>query len=123
MISKTDILLLHKFVILDFGGADGVREESLLLSAISRPFQTFDGKELYPSPLAKAAALAESIIINHPFIDGNKRLGAVVMLAMLQEYQIPFLATQDELYNMVISVSTGETRFEEIVEWLRSRCG
>lgn len=63
MISKTDILLLHKFLILDFGGADGLRDEALLSSAISRPFQTFDGKELYQSPLSKIAALTESIII------------------------------------------------------------
>lgn len=78
MISEADILLLHEFSVLDFGGSKELRNRNLLLSAINRPFQTFDGKELYQSPFEKAAALGESLIINHPFVDGNKRTAFIV---------------------------------------------
>ena len=72
MILIEDILLLHYLSIEEFGGSHGIRDEQLLHSAIARPYQSFDGQELYPTPIEKAAALCESIIVNHPFIDGNK---------------------------------------------------
>jgi len=121
MISETDILLLHKLSIVDFGGAREVRDRNLLLSAVSRPFQTFDGKELYPSPYEKAAALGESLIINYPFVDGNKRTALLAMLALLEEYSIKLSADSDEVYNFVIAMSTAEKRFEEIVAWLKTK--
>ena len=70
------------FQLKDFGGSSGVRDIGLLESAIARPFQTFGGEDLYHSPFAKAAAVAESLIINHPFVDGNKRTGIIVMIAL-----------------------------------------
>ena len=85
MILLKDILNLHKLSIEEYGGSDGLRDTDLLESAIARPFQTFNGKDLYPSIFEKAAALGESIIINHPFIDGNKRTGTIAMIALLQE--------------------------------------
>ena len=88
-------------------------------SAIARPFQTFDGGDLYPSVFQKAAALGESLIINHPFIDGNKRTGAVAMIALLEENGLHLLADEDNLYNFVISISKREKKFEKIVEWLK----
>ena len=72
MILLEEVLLLHEFSIKDFGGASGIRNIGLLESAIARPFQTFGGEDLYPSPFDKAAAIGESLIENHPFIDGNK---------------------------------------------------
>ena len=74
MISKELVLNLNKIIAEFSGGSAGIRDEKLLLSAINRPFQTFDGKELYPSAIDKSAAIFQSIIINHPFIDGNKRM-------------------------------------------------
>jgi death on curing protein len=68
MILKADILKLHELSIKKYGGSQGIRDEGLLDSAIARPFQTFDGLDLYFSTIEKAAAIAESIIINHPFI-------------------------------------------------------
>lgn len=120
MISLADILFLHESAIADYGGSKGVRDEGLLLSAVSRPFQTFDGKELYPGPIEKAAAVAESIISNHPFVDGNKRVGMLAMLAMLYEYGFRLDASGDDLYRFIISISTGDVGFDQIVRWLQS---
>ena len=119
MILLEDVLMLHEFSIKDFGGSRGVRDIGLLESAIARPFQTFGGEDLYPSPIDKAAAVAESLIINHPFVDGNKRTGVVVMIALLKEYNIHVKANNDSLYQFTISISTGEVKFDQIVEWLK----
>ena len=121
MILESDILLLHKLSIVDFGGSEILRDRNLLLSAIARPFHTFDGKELYPSPIEKAAALGESLIINHPFVDGNKRTAFLAMVALLQEYKIELQSEETEVYEFVIAMSTGNKKFKEIVEWLSSR--
>ncbi len=118
MISEIDILLLHEFSILDFGGAKEIRDRNALLSAIARPFQTFDGKDLYPGPFEKAAALGESLIINHPFVDGNKRTAFLGMLALLSEYGIELSTGENEMYDFIIAMSTGQIKYEEIVEWL-----
>ena len=118
MISESDILLLHKLCVADFGGSMELRDRNLLLSAISRPFQTFDGSELYKTAIEKAAALGESLIINHPFVDGNKRTAMLAMLSLLNEYDIYVTAGSDELYQTIISMASGDKRFDEIVTWL-----
>ncbi len=120
MILLKDVLLLHEFSIKDFGGASGIRDIGLLESAIARPFQTFGGKDLYPSPFDKAAAMGESLIENHPFVDGNKRTGMLAIVALLKEYGIEVNADSDGLYQFTISISTGEIKFEKIVEWLKN---
>lgn len=119
MILLEDILRLHEFSIEKYGGSHGLRDSGLLESAIARPFQSFGGEDLYPSIFEKAAALGESLIINHPFIDGNKRTGTVAMIALLEENGLRLSIDQDDLYNFVVSISTGEKKFEEIVEWLK----
>lgn len=119
MILLEDILHLHQQSIDLHGGARGVRDISLLESAIARPFQTFGGDDLYPSPFEKAAALAESLIVNHPFVDGNKRTGTLAMVAFLMECGYKIIATEEDLYNFIISISTGEIKFDEIVDLLK----
>lgn len=76
---------------------------------------------MYPSPIEEAAALFESIIINHPFIDGNKRTAYVLMKFLLFKNDILIDADQDEKYKMAIDASKGEIRFDEIVSWLQSK--
>lgn len=119
MIFLSDILELHQLSINKYGGAVGVRDMGLLESAIARPFQTFNGIELYTTPIEKAAALAESIITNHPFVDGNKRAGALAMFAFLKEYNIQLTCTNNVLYDFIISISTSQTAFESIVNWIK----
>jgi len=118
MISIDDILLLHERSIKDYGGSKGVRDLGLLESSIARPFQTFAGNDLYNDALKKAAALVESLIINHPFVDGNKRIGALAMIAFLKESNYYLTASSEKLYEFIISISTGEIKFDAILVWL-----
>ena len=120
MILIGDVLQLHDASINDFGGSKGVRDLGLLESAIARPFQTFGGKYLYITAIEMAAALGESLIINHPFIDGNKRTGILCIIALLFEFNLKFTADQESTYNFTIQISTGEMKFEEIVIWLKN---
>lgn len=96
------------------GGSSGKRDNNGLLSALNRPYQTFDGIDLYPTGIEKAAAILESIIINHPFIDGNKRMRYAFMRLLLAEDGFDMFAPEDEIYNFVISVSEGKLNTEEI---------
>jgi death on curing protein len=120
MITKEIVLQLHELSIITYGGSKGIRDEGLMESAIARPYQTFGGEDLYPTAIEKAAAIAESIIINHPFVDGNKRTGYLAMLAILEYGELELSVTNDKIYSFVISISTGETKFEQIVEWLKA---
>ncbi len=120
MILIDDILKVHQYSIDNFGGASGIRDLGGLESAVARPFQTFGGEELYNSIFEKGAALGESLIINHPFIDGNKRTGFIAMIALVEEEGYLLKATIEEAYNFTIKISTGEAKFEEIVAWLKN---
>jgi death-on-curing protein len=119
MISVKQAIEIHEIVVKAFGGSIGVRDLGALESALARPFQTFGGEDLYSDFFTKAAAIAESVIINHPFIDGNKRTGYVLMEAILRLGNLKITAANDDLYNFVISISTGEKKIEKIVEWLK----
>jgi death-on-curing protein len=121
MIELRDALNIHDILIEKFGGSKGVRDQGSLESALHRPFATFDNQELYPFPSDKAAAILESILINHPFIDGNKRTAYVLMRIVLLEGGFDLNADQDDKYQMVIAASTGEIRFEEIKHWIQTR--
>lgn len=121
MISEHEILEIHAILIEEFGGADGVRDIGLLNSALNRPYQTFDGIELYATPIDKAAAILESIVKNHPFADGNKRTGYVLARLVLMDHKLDIYADQDQKYKFVIAISTGELNFDQIKEWLEQR--
>ncbi len=118
MISEKEALEIHAILLERFGGSSGVRDRALLDSALNRPFQTFDGNELYPSPIEKAAAMLECIVKNHPFIDGNKRTGYVLARLCLIKERVDILADQNQKYAFVIDISTGKIDFEQIKEWL-----
>lgn len=122
MILIEDIIAIHDASIEVFGGSKGIRDLGMLESAIARPFQTFGGEDLYPAPEEKAAALCESIIVNHPFVDGNKRTGFAAMVALLMEYGIQLTAAENDAYQTIIKVSTGELRFEGLRDWLGINC-
>lgn len=109
---------IHDILIKTFGGATGIRDKSSLDAALSRPYQTFDAKQLYSSPHEKAAALIESILINHPFIDGNKRTGYVLMRLLLMKHGYDIKANEQEKYDFVINIAAGQSNYSEILKWL-----
>jgi death on curing protein len=113
MISIETILRLHELSITHYGSSTGIRDGGLMESAIARPFQTFGGEDWYPSAYEKAAAIGESIIINHPFIDGNKRTGFLALLAILEEGNIATTLPNEDIYSFVIKISTGELTLKE----------
>ena len=119
MISLHETEELHKVLIEKFGGTTGLRDIGGLQSALSRPFQTFNNVDLYPSVLEKAAALIESILNNHPFIDGNKRIGYVLTLLFLMSNGYGINASQGVKYQFVIDIASGKMNFEEILNWLQ----
>src|SRR5258706_3351796 len=103
MIDTKEVEEIHNILIEKFGGAKVIRDSGALESATGRPYQTFDGKDLYPEPVDKAAAFFESIISNHPFVDGNKRTAYVLMRLILKGYKLDIDANQNEKYDFVIS--------------------
>ena len=121
MISVELVINLHEILIDKFGGLHGIRDHKALESAISRPFMTFDQKDLYPTPIEKAAALIESLISNHPFLDGNKRIGYVLMRYFLLENNLDIRATQSEKYNLVIKIAKGQISTKQICNWISEK--
>ena len=117
-LSQKQILALHSALIKEFGGSDGVRDEGLLESALAAPFQTFGGEPVYPSLQAKAAQLGFGLVCNHPFVDGNKRIGTHVMLVFLALNGVELTYTQRELVDAILQVAAGETGYDELLEWL-----
>ena len=120
MILKEDVLILHELSVQSYGGSHGIRDIGLPKGAIARPFQTFGGEDLYPTMYEKAAALGESLIINHPFLDGNKRTGILAVAAFLLESGFEINSSEEELYNFTIDISTGTLKFDDIFLWLKN---
>ena len=118
MISINEVLNIHQELINRFGGRLGIRDIQLLESALQRPFQTFDGKALYETPLEKAAALTESLLRNHPFIDGNKRVAYAVLRLFLKSTGYSILAVQEQKYQFIIAVASGELTYAQIYQWI-----
>lgn len=118
MLTKEQIILLHRELIKETGGADGIRDEGLLESALSAPFQSFDGIDSFPSIQQKAARLGFGLIKNHAFVDGNKRIGVHAMLVFLALNGIEIEYTQEELSTAILKVAAGDYSFENLVKWV-----
>ena len=118
-LSIAEIISLHAKVIAQSGGSFGLRDQGALESAIAQPEMTFDGDDLYPTIAEKAGALGHSLIQNHPFVDGNKRVGhaAMEVFLVLNGYEIT--ASVDEQEQMVLSVATGQKSRAAFSEWLK----
>jgi death-on-curing protein len=117
-LSLTEVLLLHARIVQLVGGAGGVRDFRLLESAIARPQATFSETDLYPALWDKAAALMESLIQNHPFVDGNKRTGLVATGIFLERNGCQLAANSDQVFEFTMSVARGEARHQDIARWL-----
>lgn len=120
MLSKRQILLLHSMLVAQSGGMDGLRDEGLLDAAINMPLQTFGGQELYPTILEKAARLGYGLIRNHPFLDGNKRIGTHAMLVFLDINNITFSYEDEDLISTILHVAAGAMDCNAFLEWLKA---
>ncbi len=118
-LTEEQVLFIHSRLIDETGGSHGIRDVGLLQSAVSRPKATFGGKDLYPDIFYKAAAFMESLIKNHPFIDGNKRTAITSAGIFLQRNGYILETAQRELEQFTLSVATGKASFEDAVKWLR----
>ena len=118
ILSERQIVLLHDHLIHETGGAPGLRDEALLQSALAAPFQSFSGTDVFPSLQQKAARLAYGLVSNHPFIDGNKRIGAHAMLVFLELNGIVLEYSQNELSDLFLSVAASNQNYEDILRWL-----
>lgn len=117
------VLFIQARLVAETGGSYGLRELGLLESACARPFATFDGVDLYPDLFAKAAALMHSLINNHPFVDGNKRVGVTAALLFLRMNGVEVRPEPAELVRFTLEVAKGRETVESIVRWLRSQTG
>ena len=119
-LTPEQVLFIHARLIAETGGEHGIRDLGLLSSAVSRPQAVFEGNELYPDIHTKAAALLESLINNHPFVDGNKRTGITAAVMFLQMNNHSLIASNQELESFVLYVASGKQSFDSIKEWMKS---
>ena len=116
--SKEKVLLLHKLLADATGGSVGVRDEGLLDSALEGAFAGFGDTEFYPTKEEKGARLGYTLISNHAFVDGNKRIGVYVMLSFLEMNGIRISCSDDELVHIGLSVADGSMSYEELLAWV-----
>ena len=117
--SKEKVLLLHKFIAEETGGSVGVRDEALLESALEAAFAGFGDKEFYPTKEEKGARLGYTLISNHAFVDGNKRIGMYVMLTFLEVNGIRMDCTNEEVTDVGLGVASGSMNYEDLLKWVR----
>lgn len=120
-LSLAQVLDLHRRAIEQSGGATGLRDLGALQSAVAQPRMSFGGSDLYPTLESKAAALAYSLIRNHPFVDGNKRVGHAAMEAFLMLNGFEITATVDEAEKLIIELASGAVSREALYDWSQ-RC-
>ena len=120
-LSLEQVLALHRLQRLRFGGAAGLRDRGALEAALGRPQMTFGGEDLYPDVAAKAAALMHSLVMNHPFVDGNKRVGAHAGILFLIVNGVEPAFSPADLVAITLAVARGELSAEALAIWLRQR--
>ena len=118
-IDKEKVLLLHQLIAQETGGSIGVRDIGLLESALNNAYATFDGEELYKSKEEKAASLGYSLISNHAFVDGNKRIGMYVMLTFLAVNGIEIECTNEDVVTVGLGIACSEIGYDELLEWIK----
>ncbi len=119
ILNKQQILTLHKMLIEQSGGSPEIRDEGLLESALNAPFQSFGDTDLYPSLLEKAARLGYGLIKNHPFVDGNKRIGTHTMLVFLAINHAELAYSDEELISLILGIAAGEYDDKHLLNWLQ----
>jgi len=117
-ITKEQVIYMHEILINETGGSHGIRDNGLLESALNAPFQSFDGEYLYKSLQLKAAKLGFFIVKNHPFVDGNKRIGLLSMLTFLELNNMEITCTDNELINLGFGLASGDIDEKYLLDWI-----
>lgn len=118
-LTPEQVLFLHSRLIAETGGHHGIRDMSMLLSAIGRPRATFDGEELYPDLVFKAAALMDSLVRNHPFVDGNKRTAITAAALLLRTNGYRLVVENNEMVRFTLACAQSQHSLVEIADWFR----
>ena len=118
--SEEKVLLLHQLIVAETGGSNELRDIGLLDSALEGIFQTFGDEELYPTKEEKGARLGYTLISNHAFVDGNKRIGMYVMLTFLEVNGIHMVCTNEDVVEAGLGVASGEMNYEELLAWVKT---
>ena len=118
ILSKEQIVMLHEQLIDETGGIHGIRDEGLLESSVRSPFQSFDGRDIYPTIYQKAARLYYSLVMNHAFLDGNKRIGVHAMLVFLSLNRTELVYSQNELSDIILNIAAGKQTCEDLAGWI-----
>ncbi len=121
IISLEWLVWMHTVAVEEFGGSVGIRDRGALESAIARPLATFGGQNLYDTPFKRAAAIAESLVLNHGFVDGNKRTAMYAMAAWLEREGYVLDAARGELRDLALSIASHDLAAEQIALWLEKR--
>lgn len=119
-VTVDDIILIHSRIIQVTGGIGGLRDRSGLEAALAAPLQTFGGKDLFPSELEKIARLGFGLASNHAFIDGNKRIGAMMTQLLLKWNGYSLSLAEGELSEMFISIAEGKHKAEDLLKWIQA---
>lgn len=117
-ITVDDVIAIHTRIIMATGGLDGIRDRAALESAIAVPRQSFDGKDLYPGDLEKIARLGYGLASNHAFLDGNKRIGAMLVQLVAKWNGYKLLLQEGELADMFIAIADGSASEQDLLSWL-----
>ena len=116
--TKDQIIMLHEAIYKRYGGDVGVLNDGMLDSALQAPFQTFGGEELYPETKDKIIRLAYGLIKNHSFRDGNKRIGALVLLTLLEINGYHMHASNEEFADIIMGIAASEKDDEDLKKWV-----
>ena len=119
-LTKEQIIMLHEAIYERYGGSCGVLNEGMFDSALQAPFQTFGGEELFPDTKDKILRLAYGLIKNHSFRDGNKRIGALVLLVLLELNGWHVNATNEEFADIIMGIAASEKDDEDLKQWVES---
>ena len=118
-VSAEDVILIHGRIIQTTGGLDGLRDRGGLEAALAAPLQSFDGQDLFPTDLEKIARLAYGLASNHAFVDGNKRIGAMMTQLLLKWNGYQLRLSKGELADMFIAIADGTAREKDLLVWLQ----
>ena len=118
--SKEEIIIIHRFLVEQYGGDDNIRDHELLDLSINSPYQTFDGEYLYEGIVKKAVHLCYSLVMNHPFVDGNKRIGAHCLVILLDANNYPLDYNQEELIDVIMGIASSNLSEDDLLVWVEN---